>query len=145
MVFWKKVDMGLALPMIWREQRDHITDCQGYRNPGEGGWGDISPPMIWVWSTSAYLPIIWLWCASERRSPTDFGEKSVQFSSVARGGSGGGGYSPFFIGPSNKMQNKENTTFLSFLKLLFVLEWTKKWFKAFFETYIQGGGLICQN
>ena len=23
----KKVDMGFAVPMIWREQRDHIIDC----------------------------------------------------------------------------------------------------------------------
>ena len=38
------------------------------------------------------------------------------------------------------MQNNENTTFLSFLRLLFSLEWTKKWFKAFFETYIRGEG-----
>ena len=38
------------------------------------------------------------------------------------------------------MQNKENTTFLVFLRLLFVLEWAKKRFKASFETYIQGGG-----
>ena len=27
MVFRKKVDMGFAVPIIWREQRDHITDC----------------------------------------------------------------------------------------------------------------------
>ena len=38
------------------------------------------------------------------------------------------------------MQNKENTRFLAFLRLFFVLEWTKKWFKASFETYIQDGG-----
>ena len=37
------------------------------------------------------------------------------------------------------MQNKENTTFLALLRLVFVLELTKKWFKASFETYIQGG------
>ena len=58
-----------------------------------GGWRvyppnnlTVSPPIIWVWSTSASPPIIWLWCASERRSPPEFGEKSVPFSSVARGG-----------------------------------------------------------
>ena len=27
MVFWKKKDMGFAVPMIWRKQRDHNTDC----------------------------------------------------------------------------------------------------------------------
>ena len=48
-------------------------------------------------------------------------------------------YSPL-IGLSTKMQNKTNNTFLAFLRLFFVLEWTKKWFKASFETYIQGGG-----
>ena len=49
--------------------------------------GDISPPIIWlypppivwVWSTSASPPIIRLWCASERRCPLAFGEKSVPF------------------------------------------------------------------
>ena len=38
------------------------------------------------------------------------------------------------------MQNKKNTTFLVLLRLFFALELTKKWFKASFETYIQGGG-----
>ena len=42
------------------------------------------------------------------------------------------------------MQNKKNNTFLAFLSLFFALELTKKWLKAFFETYIQGG-LICQK
>ena len=37
------------------------------------------------------------------------------------------------------MQIKENTTFLSLLKLFKSLEWTKKWFVASFETYIQEG------
>ena len=42
---------------------------------------------------------------------------------------------------SIKMQNKENTTFLALLRLFFfALELTKKWFKALFETYIQGVG-----
>ena len=59
-------------------------------------------------------------------------------SSVAGGGGGGGGYIPP-IGLSTKMQNKKNTTFLALLKLSFALEFTEKWFKAFFETYIQGG------
>ena len=63
-------------------------------------------------------------------------------SSVARWG---GGYSPS-IGMSTKMQNKENTTSLAFLELFFfALEWTKKRFKASFETYIPEGGLICQK
>ena len=38
---------------------------------------------------------------------------------------GGGGYRPP-IGLSTKMQNKENTTFLALLRLVFALEWTKK-------------------
>ena len=38
------------------------------------------------------------------------------------------------------MQNKETNTFLALLRLFFfALELTKKWFKASFETYIQGG------
>ena len=48
------------------------------------------------------------------------------------GGGGGGGYRPH-IGLSTKMQNKKNNTFLAFLRLVFPLEWTKKWFKIFFE------------
>ena len=52
---------------------------------------------------------------------------------------GGGGYI-FPIGLLTKKQNKKNTTFLAFLRLSFALELTKKWFKAFFETYIQRGG-----
>ena len=65
-------------------------------------------------------------------------------SSVA-GGEGEGGYIPP-IGLSTKMQNKKNTTFLALLRPSFALELTKKWFKAFFETYIQRGeGLICQK
>ena len=58
-------------------------------------------------------------------------------SSVA-GGGGGGYISP--IGLLTKMQNKKNTTFLALLRLSFALELIKKWFKAFFETYIQRGG-----
>ena len=54
---------------------------------------------------------------------------------------GGGGYIPP-IGLSTKMQNKKNTTFLALQKLSFALEFTKKWFKAFFETYIQGGYFV---
>ena len=86
---------------------------------GDGGYIPpnnltVSPTMIWVWSTFASPPKIWLWCASERRSPPEFGEKSVPFSSVARGGVGG--YRPYLIGQSTKMQNKENTTSLSFLR-----------------------------
>ena len=46
-------------------------------------------------------------------------------SSVARGGRGGGGYSPP-IGLPTKMQNKENTTFLALLRLSFALDQTKK-------------------
>ena len=46
---------------------------------------------------------------------------------------GGGGYSPS-IGLLTKMQNKENTSFLALLRLVFALESTKKWFKASFET-----------
>ena len=41
------------------------------------------------------------------------------------------------------MQNKENTTFLALLRLFFVLELTKKWFKASFETYSTGAN--CQK
>ena len=42
------------------------------------------------------------------------------------------------------MQNKKNTTYFALLRLLFffALEWTKKSFKASFETYILEG-LIC--
>ena len=43
------------------------------------------------------------------------------------------------------MQNKKNTTFLPLLRLFFALELTEKWFKASFETYIQGGGANCQK
>ena len=38
---------------------------------------------------------------------------------------GGGGYKPPF-GLSTKMRNKENTTFLALLRLVFALKWTKK-------------------
>ena len=37
----------------------------------------VSPPIIWVWPTSCIPPIILLLCASERRFPLEFGEKSV--------------------------------------------------------------------
>ena len=36
---------------------------QGCRNPEE--MGDISPPIIWLWSTSASPSIMWPWSASE--------------------------------------------------------------------------------
>ena len=37
----------------------------------------LSPPIIWKWSTSVFHPIHWLRCASERRSPLEFGKKSA--------------------------------------------------------------------
>ena len=40
-------------------------------------------------------------------------------------------------GATTKMQNNNNTTFLALLRHPFALEWTKKLFKACFETYIQ--------
>ena len=63
-------------------------------------------------------------------------------SSVYSWGRGGSYILP--IGLLTKKQNKKNTTFLALLRLSFALELTKKWFKAFFETYIQRG-LICQK
>ena len=42
------------------------------------------------------------------------------------------------------MQNKKNTTFKALLRLFYALELAKKWFKASFETYIQGGA-NCQK
>ena len=48
-----------------------MLDTQGCRNPG--GMGDISPPIIWLRSTSVSPPIIWLWSACES---LEFGEKS---------------------------------------------------------------------
>ena len=45
----------------------------------------------------------------------------VTFSNVGRGV-----IAPPPIGLSTKMQNKKNTMFLALLRLVFVLEWTKK-------------------
>ena len=48
-----------------------------------------------------------------------------QFSSVARGGAGGGGYSlPHW--PVNQNAEQENNTFLARLRLFLALEWTTK-------------------
>ena len=66
------------------------------------------------------------------------GEKRVPFSSVAKGG-GRGGYSFSPIGLSTKMQNKENTTFLSFLRPLFVLEGLKSDLKHLLKHIFKGG------
>ena len=44
------------------------------------------------------------------------------FSSAARGGGGGEGYSPPPISLPTKMQNKENTTFLALLRLFYALD-----------------------
>ena len=62
--------------------------------------------------------------------------------SVARGG--GGAIAPP-IGMSTKMQNEKNTTSLALLRLFYALEWTKQWFKTFFEAYIQVGGANFQK
>ena len=69
-------------------------------------------------------------------SPSSCKMTNIDRSSVARGAIA----SP--IGLSTKTQNRENTTFLALLRLLFVLEWTKKWFKTSFEAYIQGGEFV---
>ena len=62
--------------MLWNDF------MQGCRNPG-GIYPPnnltVSLPIVWEWSTSASTPIIWLLCASERRCPLEFGEKSVPF------------------------------------------------------------------
>ena len=92
--------------------------------------------MVYICIPSNNLTLVCIWA---QVSTWIRGKKSVPFSGVD-GGQGEGGYSPFPIGLSTEMQNKENTMFLSFLRLLFMLEWTKKWFKASFETYIKGGG-----
>ena len=39
----------------------------------------VSPPIIWVGSSSASPPIVWFRCASKRRSSLEFEEKSVPF------------------------------------------------------------------
>ena len=44
-----------------------MSQKQGCRNPG--GYIPpnnmaVSPPIVWVWSSSASSPIIWLWCVS---------------------------------------------------------------------------------
>ena len=71
--------------------------------------------------------------------------KTHRSSSVARVGGTRGAKPP--IGLPTNLQNKKNTTFLALLRLfVFALELTKKWFKASFQTYIQGeGGLIDKN
>ena len=58
---------------------------QGCRNPGEMGRIyprnnlTVSHPTICVWSSSASPPIIWLWCASKRRSVLEIGKKNFFF------------------------------------------------------------------
>ena len=77
------------------------------------------------------------------KAPKNNNSQSTSASSVARVGGGGGGLQPPHW-PVNQNAESEKTTFLALLRLLFVLEWTKKWLKPSFETYIQGG-LICQK
>ena len=69
---------------------------------------------------------------------------SYHGSSVARVKRGVGGPIASPISLSTKTQNKKNTTFLGLLRLFFALEWTKKWFRASFATYLQKR-LICQK
>ena len=92
---WVKVETPhyLLLPSVkQRSSEYHFYCCLVWLNP-ESGWlysyyqgcrnpkgmGDIFPPIICVWYTSASPPIIWLWCASEPRSPLEFEKKRVPF------------------------------------------------------------------
>ena len=56
---------------------------RGAETRGRWGWYNpannltVSPPIVWVWPTSASSSIIWLWYASERRCPLEFGGKKV--------------------------------------------------------------------
>ena len=83
--------------------RNKSYQCTGVPKPG----GGISPTIIWLYPPNSlsmvYIcipPIIWLWCASERRCPLEFGEKSV----------------PFLV-----------KTFFFFWSSLNLLTWTKSW------------------
>ena len=101
------------------------------------------------WSLASSIPVLGLESVCPRKScPWPWPRKffvslasSLVSSTPPLVARGRGGYSPP-IGLSTKMQNKKNTTFLALLRLFFALKWTKKWFKAFFETHMQGGSII---
>ena len=76
---------GLTRPGIEPESTASVADALFTRRGAETRGEYIPPiiwlypPIVWVWSTSAPPQIIWLWCASERRCPLEFAEKSVPF------------------------------------------------------------------
>ena len=88
--------------------------------------------------------LIWVWTRKKVYVRDNEMQYSYHGSSVARGEAGGVGPQASPIGQSTKTQNKKNTTFLGLLGLCFALEWTKKWFRASFETYLQER-VICQK
>ncbi|CAK8672594.1 unnamed protein product [Clavelina lepadiformis] len=61
MVCCKNVSMGFAVPMGWREQIDHITDCYFCFTKAEGYKGNWSVGMLadYCWSIQRDSSELW--------------------------------------------------------------------------------------